>query len=59
VNGLRHSGGQVVAFEFGERGIENLLRAAHFAQELSGHACAEAWRERQRQPLQVMVGIHL
>ena len=59
MNGLGYGGGEVVAFEFRKRGVENLLRAAHFAQEFAGHACAEAWRECQRQPPQVMVGIHL
>jgi hypothetical protein len=59
MNGLRYCCRKVVTFKLCERGIENLLRVAYFAQELPGHACAEAWRERQRQPPQVMVGIHL
>ena len=59
MDGLRYCCRQMVAFELCERGVENLLRAAHLAQEFAGHARAEAWRERQRQPPQVMVGIHL
>ena len=55
---LRYRGGQALRFQFGQRGVENRVRAAHLPQQLSGHACAQARRQRERQPSQVLFGVH-
>ncbi|MFY9527410.1 MAG: hypothetical protein WBC04_17135 [Candidatus Acidiferrales bacterium] len=49
---------QVLGLKRRERSIEDRLGAPKFAQELSRHACAQARGQRQRQPSQVLVGLH-
>jgi photosystem II stability/assembly factor-like uncharacterized protein len=57
VDGLRDGGGQVMRFKLSERSGENLLRPAERAQELSGHAGAQAGREGERQPAEISVEV--
>jgi|SRR5690348_1269588 len=58
MNRLRDGGRNLLGFKSCERGVEDCLRAAKLAQKLANQACAEARRERERQPSQVLVGIH-
>ena len=58
VDGLRYGGGQAMRFQFGERSAENAVGAAHRGEKFSGHARAEAGSQRERQPSQVLVGVH-
>ena len=58
MDGLRDGGRQALGFQRGQRGVENRVGAAEFAQQFSGHARAQAGRQRKRQPSQVLVGGH-
>ena len=58
VEGLGDGGGQALALEGRERGGEDRLRAAEFAQELASHARAKAGCQRERQPAYIIVSVH-
>ena len=58
MNRLRYGGRELVSFERGERSVEDGVRAAECAQQFPSHARAEPRRERERQPSQVLVGLH-
>ena len=50
--------GQAVGFQLGKRSVENGFGAAHCAEQLSGHARAQAGRQGKCQPSQVLVASH-
>lgn len=58
MNGLRYRRGNVLRFQSSQRSVENRLRAAELAKQFSGQTRAQARRERERQPSQVLVGAH-
>ena len=45
MDGLRYGCGEAVGLQRGERGVENGFGAAQLAEQFSGHAGAEAWRQ--------------
>src|ERR1700689_4636800 len=55
---LRHGCRKPLGLEGCQRGVENRGGASKFAQQLSSRARAETWRQRQRQPSQVLAGVH-
>jgi hypothetical protein len=58
MQGLRYRGWKPLGFQRSEGRVENCLGAAEFAEKLSGHACAQSWRQRKRQPSQILGGFH-
>ena len=58
MDGLGHGCWEAVGLQLGERCVENGFGAAQCAEEFSGHARAEAGRQSESQPSQVLVGSH-
>jgi hypothetical protein len=58
VQRLGNGCGQVLGFERSERGVEDGIGAAEFAQQLSGGSCSETGSQREREPANVIVGMH-
>jgi len=58
MDGLCNGSWQMLRFQASKRGFEDGFGAAEFAQQLSGEARTEAWRQRKGDPAYVITGLH-